>query len=515
MTQALIGVDIGTTNLKAVAFSLDGRQLAKASVPTPTHYPQADWAEFPVDALWDGLVAVMQRVATELGTTHEPLAIAFTGMAEAGVPLCKKGQALYPAIAWFDRRVLPQMEAWENKIGAERTAKITGLPIGPAAGILRPLWLRDNTPDIYARMKTWLNLPDYAAYRLCGTQVTEFSLASRMMVLDLETKDWSKDILEAVDFDKDKLGTLAQSGTQIGTLSLEMAERLGLPNGLPVCTGGHDHLCAAVGLGVTRDGDIFDSIGTAEAMVAAVPESSPNPKNAAAGIAQGLHVLPNRSYAITGNAFGGGSFDWTRKLLLSSITDEKMAFETLIELASETDIGSGGVFFLPHLRQANPPNLDARSRGAFLGLSSDSTSGHMARAVLEGLAYEFQQILDAVHDNFGLNSTGLVASGGGTRNKLFMQIKADVSGLPITIPDVEEATCLGAAMAAGIGVGVFKSYEHAYSQFTLSQTVFEPDTNNHVIYQDRYQHIYADIYRALKSLNHKISDRVSVKKEAD
>ena len=509
MSTALLGVDIGTTNLKTVAFAPDGRQLAKASTPTPTNYPRPDWAEFDQSALWDALAGTIREAVDKLPDGTKPSAIAFTGMAEAGLPLDKDDRPLYAAITWFDRRVLPQMEEWKARVGEAATARITGLPVAPAAGVLRLLWLRDNEPELFARTRTWLNLPDYAAYWLCGEKVTEHSLASRMMVFDLGTKRWSPELLDQCDLDESMFGELAPSAVQIGAVHEEAANLTGLPKGLPVCTGGHDHLCAAVGLGVTNADDLFDSIGTAEAIIAALPGRNDDPAIAESGIAQGMHVLPDRYYAISGNTFGGGSIDWTRKLLLGALPEDERSFETLIDLASQVPAGSGGAVFLPHLRRANPPILDPASRGAFVGLSSDCGPGHFARAVFEGLAFEFQRIQDAVCDNFSLSSTRLVATGGGTRNRLFMQIKSDVSGLPIIVPDVEESTCLGAALAAGVGSGVFSDYDDASAQVTLSETVIEPDGPTHELYRDRYEKVFVKLYDSLKAVNHEISNWIT------
>ena len=510
MKSALLGVDIGTTNLKTVAFSTDGRQFAKASVPTPTNYPRPDWAEFDHDALWGALAGTIRDAIDGLPRETKPTAIAFTGMAEAGLPLDENDKPLYPAITWFDRRVLPQMEDWRTCVGEEKTARLTGLPLSPAAGILRLLWLRDNEPELFARTKSWLNLPDYAAFRLCGEKVTEYSLASRMMAFDLDQKSWSSELLDKCEIDQRLFGSLAGSSTQIGTVHADAATLTGLPEGLPVCTGGHDHLCAAVGLGVTSADDLFDSIGTAEAIIAATPSRNSSPTIAASGIAQGVHVLPNRYYAISGNTFGGGSIEWTRSLLQGALPESARSFSELSDLASNVPAGSGGVFFLPHLRRANPPIDDPASRGAFVGLSSDSTPGHLARAVLEGLAFEFQRIQDAVSDSFNLSCSRLVAAGGGTRNRLFMQIKSDVSGLPIVVPDVEEATCLGAALAAGIGSGIYGDYDDAAAQVRYSEIVVEPDGPTHDLYRTRYEAVYLKLYDSLKSINHEISNWITV-----
>ena len=513
MQTVILGVDIGTTNLKALAFSPDGNELARAAVSTPTQYPHPDWAEFDHDSLWGALVTIIRDVVAQLAGTAEFAAIAFTGMAEAGFPLDKNGNPLHAAIAWFDRRVLPQMEQWQNIIGPDRTARITGLPIAPAAGILRPLWLRDNHPELFAGTKFWLNLPDYAAYRLSGIMATEYSLASRMMVLDIDTRQWSDSLLNSVELDTSLFGQLVPSAVQIGSVHQAAADLTGLPVDLPVCSAGHDHLCAAAGLGVTEPGDIFDSIGTAEAIVATLDRRIEDPGVVTSGIAQGIHVIPERYYAISGNTFGGGSIDWTRQLLHNALPDQKQSFEAMIQMADQVPPGSGGVFFLPHLRQANPPIMDPFSRGAFVGLSSDCGPGHLARAVMEGLAFEYQRILDEVCERFQLAGKRLVAAGGGTRNSLFMQIKSDVSGLPLVIPDIDEATCLGAALAAGIGAGVYDDYTDASDQLNITQKIIEPDMLNHHLYRERYEEVFVNLYGALKPANHTISNWVNANDE--
>ena len=212
MTTALLGVDIGTTNCKAVAFSLDGAELAKASAATQTIYPRPDWAEFNPKTLWATLVSIIRSVVDRLPDHAHVASVAFTGMAEAGLALDENDEPLYPAITWYDRRVLPQLENWETEIGAAQTAQITGLPLAPAAGVLRPLWLRQEHPDLFSRAKIWLNLPDYAAFRLCGVKATEYSLAARMMVLDLASRQWSRELLEQLEIEEAMFAELAPSG---------------------------------------------------------------------------------------------------------------------------------------------------------------------------------------------------------------------------------------------------------------------------------------------------------------
>lgn len=502
--KVLIGVDIGTTNLKAVAFTPDGMQVSKVSAPTPTLQPKLDWVEYDPEELWKILAGIIKGLIDKLGKSYEPEAISFTGMAETAIPLDTDGTPLYPAISWLDRRILSQMRAWGESFKNEDTAQITGLPLSPSAGILRLLWIRDHHPEIYDKTSAWLNLPDFAAFKLCGEKCTEYSLATRMMILDISTSNWSDHILRKLGLSADLFGRLVHSGELIGTVSQIASQATGLPVGLPVCAGGHDHLSAAVGLGVTGYDTVFDSIGTAEAILTCIEKQTPVSNLSHIGIERGQHVLSDMHYVLTGNAFGGGSVDWIKDILYSDAENE-IPYDKLINDAEKTPSGSLGAFFLPHLRRGNPPNLDPHSRGAFIGLTADHGPGAIARSVFEGLAFEFQQLFDTITDHFSIQPKKIVAAGGGTRNALFMQIKSDISGLPIEVPQVEEATCLGAAIAGGYGTGIFDNLKVSSDQFTLSIKTFEPDKVMNEFYKERYQNVFKKLYHALAPLHEEVS----------
>ena len=508
MQRALLGIDVGTTNTKVVAFSTDGVELAKASVPTETLHPQQGWTEYDVDGLWNAVCDLLKQALRQLPDGVTPVAISATGMAEAGVPLDGSGNPLYSAISWLDRRTTDELEIWQETVGADRTANTTGLPMNTTAGILRLLWLRNNVPETFGRTERWLNLPDYCAYKLSSAAITDYSLASRMMILDLKKKQWSADLLDEIGIGQEIFGKLVQSGTKIGAVTEEAAASTGLPTGIPVCAGGHDHLCAALGLGVTQTGDVFDSMGTAEAIVVSLKAPSPTSEIAGKGIAQGVHVVPGQYYAISGLFYSGGSIDWVRQLLTSAIDNElssAQAYERIQQLASEVKAGSDGVHFLPHLQQANPPIFDPHSRGAFVGLSGGTGAGHLARSVMEGLAYEFQRLFDCVVEAFGVDGRSWIASGGGTRNQLLMEIKAAVAGKPINIPVVDEATCLGAAVLAGIGAGVYSSVEDAQAKVQFTSRTIECDADLQHVYAGNYKAVFLHLYDSLQELNHKIN----------
>ena len=503
MKQALLGVDIGTTSIKAVAFGLDGRQLAKATTPTVTHYPRVGWAFYEPHEIWQAICAVLREVMGALPEGTEAGAVAFTSMAEAAVPLDSQGEPTYAIISWFDQRTVPQSQWWRAEIGADLTARVTGLPIEPLFGILKLLWLRENEPMAFQQTKHWLNMSDYGVFRLSGSTITDYSLASRMLVLDLASKAWSQRLLDAIDLPAALLGELVPSGTLVGYVHAEAAKATGLPEGLPVCSGGHDHVCGAFALGVREAGEAFDSIGTAESIMITTAKPHLDQRITSRQIGQGIHVIPDCYYAMSGLNFSGGAIDWSRRLLLGAAFGENpsaASFETLIKLAREVPAGCDGLFFLPHLRGANPPINDPHARGAFIGITSQASTGHFARAVLEGIAYGYQRVFDNVMDAFALTPRRLIATGGGTRNDLLMQIKADLFGQPIIMPNVEEATCLGAAMLAGVGAGIYNSFADASQQVQHTTRTVESDPQQHHFYQQRYRDTYLRLYDVLKKV---------------
>ena len=504
MIPTLLGVDIGTSSIKAVAFTIAGRQLAKATAPTHTLYPRPDWAEHDIDEIWAGICSTLRELTSTLRTLDaEPAAIAFTSMAETAVPL-----DLHDRPLWFDRRNTAQMEWWIDQIGLDETAAITGLPVRTMFGILKLLWLRDNAAEAFGQLASWLNMADYGAFRLCGVKATDYSLASRLMTLDLAEKRWSTTLLDRIGVKEELFAELVPSGSLLGHVLPAAAEETGLPAGLPVCSGGHDHVCGSFALGITEPGVVFDSMGTAESLFLTTAAPNLDPALARAGIGQGIHVVPDRGYAMGGIFFSGGCVDWIRRILNRSAHDRSTDFEELIALARSTPPGSDGVFFLPHLRQANPPINDPLARGAFVGLSAEVGPGHFARAVLEGIAYEYQYAFESMMNAFDLTPRRLIATGGGSRNDLLIEIKSQVSGLPITIPDVEEATCLGAALLAGIGAGLFSSFDDAAAQVDFKRRTIQADAAMHGFYDSQFRNVYLGLYEALRESNHRISTQL-------
>lgn len=495
----LIGLDIGSTNVKAVAYEPDGRTVARASVPTVTHYPKPTWAYFKPEELWSSAVTVIRNVTGQLDDPHRIAGIAVASMAEAGVPLDLSGEPTYDAIAWFDRRTIPQRDWLDRQIGEDVLFARTGLSLQPIWSLCKLLWIKENEPEAWRRTVRWLNIADFIAYRLSGEAATDWSLASRTLAFDIRRQTWDSDILTSAGVPTTFLAPAVPSGIRIGSITSEAAVATGLPKGAAVAAGGHDHVCGALAAGVVERGQILDSMGTAEALFVALDAPLSNPELGRLGYTQGAHVAAGNYYVNGGVYTSGASVQWLRAAL-GGIDHDEFAAE-----AESIPPGSLGATFIPHLRLANAPNVDARGRAAFVGLTSDATRGTLTRAVLEGLAYEGRATLEPLLGFAGLPAMPAISViGGGAKNDLLLQIKAAVMKTTLHVLDVEEATALGAAILAGLAAGVYRDVTHALATIRRQPTVVPPEPVAAAFYDTYFRDVYQHLYEALRPINHRI-----------
>ncbi len=500
-TSPLIaGLDVGTTNIKAVIFEPDGRIVAEASVSTPTYYPQLGWAYYKPEELWQRTVEALRQATARLDDPRRIASVAVASMGEAAVPIDLHGQPVYDAIAWFDRRTLPQVEWLAQTIGRDRLFELTGLSLQPIFGLAKLLWFKENQPDAYARTVRWLNIADYIAYRLSGVPATDFSLASRTMALNLRRLEWATDLLQAVGLKPDLFAPLCVGGTRLGPVTPEAAAATGLPAQTQVASGGHDHVCGALAIGVTRPGQALNSLGTAEAHFVPLAQPLADPVMGHQGYTQGAHVVAGHYYVLAGLYTCGANIDWLRDIL-----GHDLDYATLIAEAEQTPPGSLGIFFLPHLRLANPPYDDPKGRGAFIGLSTDAKRGALFRAVLEGQACESRHALESLLAFEGMVEPQEVhVIGGNTRNHLFMRLKATIFNRPVVVATVTESTSLGAAVLGGLGAGLYPDVASAVAQLRHEQTVIEPAADEVAWYEAGYRQVYQQLYLTLRPLHHAI-----------
>jgi xylulokinase len=509
----LMGIDLGSSSIKAVAYDSAGEIAASHSVQTEIKYLDSEhptWAFWDPDLVWDSIVTVIKMVLNDIGNPADIKGISVTGLGMDGVPLDKNGNWLYPFISWQCTRTEPQSRAFRNKVGAEKIFSITGKQVLHIDTVYRLIWMQENQPEILARTDKWLLIEDFINYMLCGRQATDYTMASCTSLFDQKTLKWSDELFELAGLDPSLFPEPLPSGTVLAGVTGKAATITGLLEDTPVVLGGHDYICASLAVGAFDPDVIMDVTGTWEIIVRTLPRLIINEEIFKAGINVEAHVARN-AYLLAGYSPSALMLEWFRDNYgLEEIEIPKRAgkqdWESLMETAAKAPCGSNGVFFLPHLAGAGTPDIDSRSLGAFIGLSPTTDKGCMLRSIIEGLDYQFKDILSSFERALPGDIQKIIAVGGAVRNQMWMQNKADVTGKIIEVPKLEEATTLGAAMLAGIGIGLYKDERDAFLQTYKKGRIYEPDPDCQKEY-DEYYRIFKMLYPSLKEVNHKIFNR--------
>ena len=507
MPELLLGIDIGATGIKVGAFDLAGRLVASASRPNgPRPQPEGEpgWLIWDADEIWQKVCAGCREVvaATEGSAIR---GVATTGFGADGVPLDANGERLYPFISWHDSRTAAQSEWLESRIAPERIYQITGYHNYPINTLNRLAWYRQCRPDVLEQTARWLQMQDYIAFRLSGEYATDVTIASTMMSLDLATRQWSGEMLEAGGIDPAIFAPLREAGAQIGAVTDSAAEETGLPLGAPVVTGGHDCEIATLGSGVNDPGTFLDITGTWEIILAVLSEFAPTEETRAAGLDFECHAVPGQ-YICQGLMIAGGVTEWVRERFYTEAAGEEV-YARMMADAAQCPIGAEGVLMLPSFVRGMGPAQRFEARGSLLGLTTVTSPGQVVRATLESLCYQLRQQTEALERHAGRVCERLRVVSGGARNPLWLQMKADVTGKTVEAPEVPEVTLLGVAILAGVGAGVYADVDEALGAIDVPLARFEPDAASHRRYSELYEQAYQQVapglertYRALDDL---------------
>ncbi|MBV8378082.1 MAG: hypothetical protein JO279_13885 [Verrucomicrobia bacterium] len=454
----LIGLDFGTTNLKGVCFTTTGESLVRVEAQTPRNHPQEGWTEWDPAHIWDTVIQLLQGLLQRLPSGYIPVGISVASVAESVVGIDKRGYATGPIIAWHDRRSMLEAEWLCSRISAEEVFAITGSPIDATFTLCKLLWLQRHRPEQFNAAVHWLLVADWIAFSLTGEMAASASLASRTLAFDISRLAWSGKILQAAGLDRMTFAEVRPSGTSIGKVNPEIANRCGLPKDVVVAVGGHDHVCGAIAAGAVRPGILLDSIGTSEALFVpiAVPTKAANFLKASfcQGVVQVVQQSPSY-YAIGGMPSAGECVEWFLKLLQGN-----KGIESLSDAASGGD--PNRALFVPHLRFVSSPTPQRTGRGAFFGLTIDSSTSELFRAVLEGIAFEGKYIIDHLISMAGADPVAEIWCVGKIfQNTLFQRIKANINGVPLRVAEQPDLAARGAAVLAGLAAGTYGSIEEA------------------------------------------------------
>jgi xylulokinase len=492
--QSLIGLDIGTTGARAVAIDLDGSVRAVASEEYPLSTPRPGWTEQDPEHWWDASKRVLSQVASQL--PEPPLALGLTGQMHGSVFLDEADHVIRPALLWSDQRTASQCRTITERIGAERLIQITGNPAITGFQAPKILWLRENEPAAYTRVRRVLLPKDYVRLRLTGEYATDASDASGTLLLDLQHRAWSDEVLQKLEISRGWLPQVYEGPEVTGKITTGVAADTGLPAGLVVAAGGGDNAASAVGNGIVREGLVSSSIGTSGVLFA----DSESPRIEPRGRLHAFcHAVPGRYHLMGVALSAGGSFRWWRDVAGAGLDYDGMA-----SLAAKAPPGSEGLVFLPYLSGERTPHLDPRARGAFVGLTLRHSQSHLTRAVMEGVTYSLGDCLDLMA-GLGVPIDEVRATGGGARSPLWRQLQADVFGLPVHRASIEEGPAFGAALLAGVAGGAYRDVFEACSNIRLDPEVTLPDPALHRLYS-RYRRAYTDVYTATAPVMHMLDD---------
>jgi xylulokinase len=435
--------------------------------------------------------------------------VSVTGFGMDGLPLDTNGQPLYPLISWHCPRTIDIAKEFSERIGQDRIFDIAGAQMMTIHSIYRMMWMQQNHPEIIEKTDKWLLIEDYVNFRLCGEKATDYSMAWNTSVLDQQNRAWSSELIRLAGVPSHLFPDIRPSGTVLGTLTSTAAAQTGLSQGTQVVLGGHDYICAALAAGAVDDDVVMDVTGTWEMVLQASAVLSHDKRLFESGYYVENHVARDR-FCFVASTVCGDMTEWFKdnmaaEELVEAAKTDCSVWQLLMDKAKKSPVGAHGCFFLPHFSGAGAPVIDANSMGAYIGLHNAVDKNDIIRATIEGLDYQFYSMVEALENALNISPGRICAVGGATKNGFWMQNKADVCNKVIEVPEMYEATPLGAAMLAGIGIGIYKDEREAISSVHRPGIVYEPDAVHAVQYGEYYHGIYKNIYGALRDVHHTIS----------
>lgn len=452
--ELVIGVDVGSQGTCAQAITPDGERVATAYVPHTLSYPQPGWAEQDARE-WLGAVAQALAEVRRTVDGEAVRAVSFGSQLDGLVAADADGQPLGPALIWMDRRAGAECEAAAERIAPTRLRELTGCNLDPGHVAAKIAWLREHRRDEHDGAR-WFLLPgSFVAWHASGEPAVDPSNASSTMLLDVESGAWSEEACGAFEIDAESLAPIHEAHAVLGPVAPWLRDAAGLDPSTRVVLGCGDDMAATLGAGVVEPGVVCDVMGTAEPVCAVVPGPVLDPE----GITElHPHAVPGGWLLENPGWLSGGAYRWFRDELGSVEAARAAAtgadvYELLNSLAEDAPAGAEGVLWVPALAGATAPEWNAAARAGWFGLTAAHGRAHLARALLEGNAFALRDVLEAIQAA-GQRPVELVCVAGGARGDLLRQIRADVTGLPVTRPDDVETTARGAAMLAAVGVGL-------------------------------------------------------------
>ncbi len=497
MQPLLLNLDLGTTNCKAVVFTAEGVQVTAISREHPTYHPRPDWAEQDPAEWWKAALAVITEAVSRTQEQGRLVAMTVTSQREGIVPVGPGCEPLSHCIIWMDKRTGPQAEELERRLGRERVHLLTGLRIDPAFSAAKILWIARNQPEAFAAAEKFLQPGDFLLAKLSGKYVTDQSISSRTMLMNVRERKWEPELLEAVGLTASRMPDLVAPGTPIGPVLAVIAQVTGLPSDCLVCAGAGDQQAGALGAGAISQDIVACSIGTASVIAVTTPQPILDDSQT---MICGCSAIPGKWLLEPALWTTGSVLRWFRdELACPEVAEARLRgvdpYEVITELAASVPPGAEGVKVIPHFMGAGSPHWVPEARGVVFGLSLGHTRAHLARAIMEGVAFELVANLELAR-KLGIRTREVRMLGGGAYSPLWRQILASAAGLPVALPGTAEAVSLGGAILGATAAGLYGAVEEAAAAMGKVQETTQPDPAQQAVYKREFA-VYMDLMRTL------------------
>lgn len=510
--ECYIGIDLGTSGVKAVVMEQNGTILGSGYVENPeliVNHPL--WAEQMPDTWWKAVKKAVREAVIESGAADRIVSLAVAGQMLGNVMLDKDKKPIGNCMIWLDQRAVEELEEFKAIVGKERLMGLTKNIALTSLWAPKLMWIRRHRPDIYDKTRYVLYPKDYINYLLTGNLSIEVTDASGSALMDVEKRVWSKELFDLCGIPFDWVPPILNESTDcIGELTREAAKDLGLRPGIKVAAGAGDQSACGIGSGAVMEGVVSATIGTSGVVFAATNQVIPDTEEAAA---MGYcHAVTDRWCKFGCTLGAGGSFKWARDTFFTEKEDCRAkgsnAYDRMTEYAAKSPVGSDGLLFLPYMNGERTPHPDPFAKGVFFGLSYRHDKNAIFRAIMEGVTMSLRDTLELLR-KAGIEIKLVHASGGGARSPLWRQMQADIFNTQLVVNNVEETGCVGAAIIAGLCVGGYQNVQKACEQILTPVSIVEPNQEQVQRYEAFYQ-VYRGLYDSLKQDFQKLDEAMKL-----
>jgi xylulokinase len=497
----LMAHDLGTTGDKATLWDTKGRLIASVAKAYPLSQPKPVWAEQDPNDWWKSFIdSTKELIHTSGVSPRDIIGVGFSGQMQGCLPVNKNGEPIRSSIIWMDQRSTSQADEIKKKIGEKEYYKTTGVELTPTWSLPKIMWIKNNEPAIIEKTYKFLQSKDFIVMKLTSKFVTDFSDATLAGAFNVKKREWAYDLLEELNIPVEKLPELHPSIDVIGELDAKIAEKVGLAKDTKVILGGGDGACATVGAGAVEEGIFYNCLGTSSWICTPSKKPIIDPKMRLFNM---WHLDPDLVCSLGTMQMASGSYQWLKNIVCrieeQSSKDPGLSVYNLMDLkAKNVKIGSEKLVYLPYLMGERAPWWDPYARGVFFGLALGHNEGHLTRSVIEGVLFNLKIILDALEE-LGLKSEEMRLIGGGAKSDLWCELATQIYGkTTLRLENLENATSFGAALAAGVGCGIYKDFKETKKLIRVTKR-YEPNKEIH----DKYMKLYGffkKLYLHLKPL---------------